>query len=217
MAPRVKRARTYGAYRGSRAKVPVAKNVKRYVKRCMDRLVDEKWQDTTLTFNNIASAGVVGAGYFGTIQLGTGDTSRTGNNVRVQKMLIKGHFSDTATGKYRIIVGMDRQCNGAACTASDVLSSVSTNGPYNHDTVVGWGGSRFEILSDVRGELNLQVAATALINRYFFYKNKPYVVRYNGNAGTVSDVVSNNLFLLLVSDNSTVDFTGVLTLMYTDA
>lgn len=213
MAPQVKRQRTSE----KKKTAPVAGNVKTYVKKCMDRLIDEKWQDTTLTFNNIASAGVIGASYFGTIQLGTGDTSRIGNNVRVQRMRITGQFSDSATGKYRVIVAIDKQCNGAACTAADILSSVSVNGPYNHDTVVGWGGSRFTILKDTKGEINLQVAATAVVKQWSFYRKSPVIVRYSGNAGTVSDVVSNNLVLLFVSDNSTVDFTGVLQLMFTDA
>lgn len=218
MAPMVKRARNYGAYSGRKVKEPpVAKPVKKYVKKCMARLLDDKWQDTVLTFTNIAAAGVVGASYFGTIQLGTGDTSRIGNNVRIQRMRITGQFSDAATGNYRMLILLDRQCNGAAATVADVLGNAAVNGAYNHNTVVGWGGSRFVVLKDLKGNLSLQVSAQNVQKRMFWQYNKDVIVRYSSNAGTVSDVVSNNLVLLFVSDTGTVDFAGELQIKFTDA
>lgn len=218
MAPMVKRARNYGAYSGKKVKEPpVAKPVKKYVKKCMARLLDDKWQDTTLTFTDIATAGVIGAGYFGTIQLGTGDTSRIGNNVRVQRMRITGQFSDAASGNYRMLILLDRQCNGAAATAADVLGTTAVNGAFNHNTVIGWGGSRFLVLKDIKGSVNLQQSGANKFDRMFWQYNRDVIVRYSGNAGTVSDVVSNNLVLLFVSDTGTIDFSGVLQIKYTDA
>lgn len=211
MAPQVKRQR--------RQTIPVAKPVKKYVKRCMDRIIEKKYVDGTVTFTNAPVAGTVNANYLCGITLGTSDTSRTGNTIRVKRITIKGQFNNSGISNYwdnRMIAFWDRQPNGAAPTNSTVISQASVHGPYAHDYVVGWGGSRFEIVSDKRTCANAQLATTGTVVKYEMKWKGNKVVRFSGNAGTVADMVTNN-FCLMMQGDAVCDFVGYMTIEYEDA
>lgn len=220
MSPQYKKARLYDAYKGRRQTIPVAPTVKKYVKRCMNRLVEKKYVDGTVTFTNATAAGTVAANFLCGIQLGTADTSRVGNNIRVTRIWVRGEWSmdgSFARGDCRIVAGWDRQPNGAAPTNTTIVAQSVPYGPFNHDYVVGHGGSRFEIVSDQRKVWNLQIAASGMYFPYRMLWRGSKLVRYSGNAGTVADMVSNNFFIVMQDPNAVNDFAGYITIEYEDA
>ena len=156
MAPSYKRGRYYNAYRaGVKAKPKVAPTVKKYVKRCMDRIVETKYVEGSLSFTNPTSAGAIAGNFLSGIQLGTSDTSRVGNNIRVKNIWLKGYWSDANNAVLRLLLAWDRQPNGAVPAVTDIITANGTNSGYNHDTVVGQGGQRFTVITDRRQTLNL--------------------------------------------------------------
>lgn len=116
----------------------------------------------------------------------------------------------------RIIMFWDKQANGTAPTAAQLLD-VSTitlhiNAPYNKDY---W--KRFKIIYDHRFVLNLQAVqqfavATGITERYApveipisFRKRLNRMTNYGlGNTGTITDISSNSIYIMLLSDNAIV-------------
>lgn len=214
----VKRARRGSKGGGGKKKVPVAKSVKTYVKKCMDRVLEPKYTTLQLTQSNITSAGVVLATPLGFITQGTTDASRTGNMIHVKRIRVLGHFGDSTASPStvnRFIILWDRQPNGAAPAFGEIIATNDVNGPYNSDTVVGWGGDRFTIIHDTRTTIWQESTGGNLpLVQYTGKQNK--VVKYDTNTGAVADLVTNNLVLVWCSSGSTADFAGYLTVEFVD-
>lgn len=215
MAPRVKRQRTSSA-----SKVPVAKNVKKYVKKCMDRIIDDKWNDTNCGATNPAVTGAVSASYLCTIQQGTSDVTRVGNVIRVRRLKMKGFWSAGVAEICRLVVLWDMQPNGAAPSIGDIFVTATPNVTtcFNHDTVSGYGGARFQVLFDRTSTLEPDDTTTGTTDyvTVSFDKKMNKIVRFDGNAGTVADMVTGNIVIVHFG-GGTCDFTGTLTTMYQDA
>lgn len=200
-----------------RKQAPVAPNVKKYVNKCMNKVIEKKYLFVDASRTNIATTGNVDASYLCLITAGTGDANRTGNQIWVTGVQLKGWFSDTSQGIGRLLIGWDRQSNGAAPGVGDVLQTTDINSLYNADTVVGSGGARFTILHDSRHNIEPQVAGQANVKFVSFadWTTKKNV-QYDATAGTVSDMQSNNLFLLFISNSATIDFTGRIKVRFQD-
>lgn len=214
MAP--KRARTEGSFTKSVKKVPVAPSVKKYVKKCMDRVLEDKYKTTDASYTNIPIAGATFADTL-LITQGITDSTRIGNNIRVKSFTLKGFFSDSVANVVRIILAWDRQCNGATAAVTDILATGAVNSQYNSDYVVGQGGNRFDIITDKRYVIQPTVATQSDYQLYQYTWNGNKVVHYDGTAGTVADVVSNNLVFLYIADSATTDFAGNIKIKYVDA
>lgn len=222
MAPQYKKARLYDAYKGRRQTIPVAPTVKKYVKRCMGRLIEKKYVDGAVTFTNPGTGGAIVANLICGIQLGTSDTTRTGNTIRVTKIWLRGELQGDTTATRadsRIVCFWDRQPNGAAPSVANIMQQSNTYSPFNHDMVVGQGGSRFEIVSDKSYVWNQPVsgAATFYPRRYSFFWKGSKVIKFGGNAGTVADMVTNNFGVLMQDAGTVNDFAGYVTIEYEDA
>lgn len=182
----------------------------------MDRIIDTKYVEGTITFTNPVANGSVAGNFLSGIQLGTSDTSRIGNTIRVKRFWLRGQWNHTGVGIYRLGMYWDAQANGAVPVNSDILTANGVNAGYNHDTVVGHGGSRFTVIHDNRHLVNPQFSgATTLVPVFKTWKGNK-VVRYNGNAGTVADLVSNNL-VFIANGDAAADFTGQIVIEYQDA
>lgn len=218
MSPQVKRGRYYNAYRGG-IKPKVAPVVKKYVKKCMDRVVEKKYADGNVSISATAP-GAVGADYLCGITLGTSDQQRVGNNIIVTKIILKGRFETPTTannGDYRLVCGWDRQPNGGSPTNTDILATSAAYSNYNHNWVVGSGGGRYDITCDRRKVWNSAIASTAQKYPFTYTWTGRKIVRFYGNAGTVSDMATNNFFVLVEDAAATGVFAGRITIEYQDA
>lgn len=217
MSPATKRGRYTVPVAARPKKVPVAKNVKQYVKACMDKIVETKYTNISIAQANIPTAGTVTGAVLCGITQGLTDGQRTGNHIRVRGIKYKGYFSDNTPSVGRLIILWDHQPNGAVPAFGEIISQGDTNGTYNHDTVVGHGGSRFVVLYDTRAAINPNIAATADIRlrSWDFKCNVP--VTFDGSTGTVTDLVTNNLVFAYVASAASCDFNGYVDIEYTDA
>lgn len=209
MAPRTKRARIG-------AKTKVAPTVKKYVKKCMDRLVDDKYHSVGVGINNMSTTGSVFADSL-LITQGITDATRIGNNIRIKSVKVIGNVSSDTVDTGRIIIAWDKQANGAAPAVTDLLTTAHPLSHYNVDYVVGAGGSRFNILSDRRIAINPEITAAPHTRTYTFNWKGDKVVHYDGTAGAITDLVSNNLIFCYLSTSGSVDFAANMRVKYTDA
>lgn len=202
----VKRART----------VPVAKGVKKYVKRCMDNVNEKRQALFVLSQPNLTPNPTVSASFLAAIIPGTGEPERTGNQIRVLSVKVKYAMSDTIPQVGRVIVAWDRQPNGSNPAALDIVATVDLNSWYNSNNVVQAGGKRFDIIYDKRHVILPAVSGAVdyALGSSTWKGNKNVI--YGGSAGTVADMVSNNLVVLGMGTGTTLDLAGVVNITYRD-
>lgn len=217
----VRKAKT-GGYKtvpsGPMTKRPVtaqrARNIAKVeAKRCMQRLAEKKHL-TTNTNAIPPTAGALGSAVV--LSQGSSATTRTGNQIHLSLLSVEGLLSlpaATASDEIRLIVFVDTEANGAAPAVTDILEGALLGNPYNRDKVP----SRFRILTDKRIAVNQQAATVATrIVPVHFTKKLDTVVYYQSNAGTISDVLKNNLGWLLISAGATATANLNFQICYTD-
>lgn len=176
-------------------------NLRKNVKECMLKLSELKHIDTNLA-GAVAAAG--GIQVLNDVSQGTSTTSRVGNQLYNVKLNIRGHVVLAATQAgdlFRYIIFKDKQTDGSAPAVLDILETANVDANYNLDKV----GSRFVILAD--RYVPIQQAAATVTTPYVpfaLYKKLNFVTYYTGNAGTVSDISTNGLFVLTISQGGLV-------------
>lgn len=168
---------------------------------------------------------------------GSTDTTRVGNKINICNFDIKISFSlDKPTNitagilsnNVRMILYVDKQTNGAAATPANILTGASPTifSFRNMDTV-----DRFRILADKYYNLEPKtaVAIGALDNtanisaavgafrmiRKSFKLNLP--VHYDGVTGAITELKSNNLGILLITNVTGTNFSANARIKYYDA
>lgn len=188
--------------RGSKGPVTAkrAQNIARQeAKRCMQRLAEKKHNTYAVGHGPVSATGNVDS--LTIMSQGSSAVTRTGNQVHISMLDITGVGSiavGSAGDLVRIIVGWDTEPNGTAVTVGTVLESAALQAAYNKDQVKP--GGRIQIISDKTMDLNAMTATVGnRLTPYRFKKKLDKVVYYQSNAGTISDVLKNNLFVLSIS------------------
>lgn len=200
----------------SSAEVRMQQIAKVEAKRCMQRLAEKKHLTTSIGLNPIGAAGT--ATNLVVMSQGNSATTRVGNQIHISELeFVLGLFTPAAAAAadIRVIVGWDHESAGGGVTITDVLESANWLSCYNKDKVKP--GGRFQLLLDRFITLNNGSAtvttATAVLHRKWKLDK---VVFYQSNAGTISDVLKNNLFVLQISANGTEVSAGNAQICYTD-
>ncbi len=131
---------------------------------------------------------------------GVGASNREGDSIKVVSLLIRLSWaiSQSATSSgLRTIVVIDKQPNGALPSIASLLQTTNfpLSSPLNLDNK-----RRFKILCDRVQVASITGKQQFVLNKYL--KTQTHV-RYGSNAGTVADVNTNNIFVLLISDEAT--------------
>lgn len=183
--------------------------------------------DTALNFSFDDTGEVPSTGQLCLIPQGDDATERIGRNVLVKSIHIRGNMeliassaASRSTSVYLYVV-LDTQCNGAAASISDVLTSADMESAMiNLDN-----SNRFKILKKFRFALNPQAGwgtNTNSVQRNIEWYAKCHIpLKFDASAGAITDLTSNNIFLLAGSDgdsnDDTVAFLGTCRLRYYDA
>lgn len=204
MGPQVKRSR-----RDPVKSAPVAPSVRRYVKKCMAKVLEKKYY---LKTHSGVSPGTAGTFYqlgVPDVVEGTGDGNRIGNQIRLLRVHVNGLIYDSAaaTGNARILIIEDLQYNGANPAVTDILSSSATYSTYNHNNVIGAGGARFKILADKFYTTDWLLAAASTWHHVNFTVKPNCIVQYKGSTATAADVVKNNVYALVIGFTATTTMT----------
>ncbi len=148
------------------------------------------------------------------IDAGTGESQRVGRKIIIWGIGIKGRLqilttiAGALTGHdwVRFIVYIDKQTNGAAAAPADLLQSADVESFYE---LVNKG--RFQILCDDHVELHattndkdLMWASKIHILRKWFNVEIP--VEFSGITGAISEIRSNNVGVLVISELGDCDY-----------
>ncbi len=110
---------------------------------------------------------------------------------------------NNATDTMRTMVILDKQCNGANPTVAQVLASTDIDS-YRNLQLSG----RFTVLLDRTTDINTMGLAgdgaandSAPISRSFsFYKKCNVPLEFDASTGAITDLTTNNIFVLLISE-----------------
>ncbi len=168
-----------------------------------------------------ATAGIVGTSAVHTqltnLSRGDDDTQRDGNAVRLKSVHIKGFIKQDPNATQttvRLVLVHDKQTNQALATFSDIYFDNSAAdaviSPRNIDNM-----KRFVILWDHNISLSVGSNGTKFFN---FYKQINIPLRYDGNAGDITDLTQSSLQFIQVSDegSDTPDITFSVRLRFVD-
>lgn len=130
------------------------------------------------------------------------EQGRNGNQIKLKRITVDYYATIGVTAVHtvvRFILIQDRQCNGAGITSSELLDDTSVN----DNLVSGFKNDnkyRFNILSDRTHRLS----ATGMNSFKGRIKKKVnMMIRYDASTGDISSQTSNNISLLIISNEPT--------------
>ncbi len=190
-----------------------------------------KFLDVDIDDASIASAGTIVKDTVNVIVQGNTESNRIGRKVVIKKIgwrynISGAVVSSTSASKsetVRLILYLDKQCNGAAATALDILE---TDDYQSFNQLANT--SRFRILMDRTHTLDPKAGAgdgTANDQAGYgmtgsFYKNCNIPIEYDNSAttGVLTTIRSNNLGVLILGKEGTIlSMLGNMRLRFTDA
>ncbi len=219
------RKRTY------RARIPVVPGRTRvggYYGRFAGANAELKFKDVTVDDAIIAAGGVLTTS-INLIAQGTGESERIGRKCTIRSIMWRGTLKlpeselqgDPGEGeRFRLIVYQDKQCNGAAATALGILEAVSVDDFRNLAN-----SGRFNILYDHHMNINhltlshfaVNSFATAGVQRNFsFFKKCSIPLEFDNTVGALTELRSNNLGLLIISEGGTGGLVSRVRLRFSD-
>lgn len=188
-----------------------------------------KFHDSDLNDAVIASGGVI-TDSLNHIVAGTGENERVGRKCTLKKVFWTGHVTlpevvaAATPGPYdrvRLILYLDKQANGATvANTTDILENAVFDSYRN---LVNSG--RFVILCDKKITLNYPTLAsagagsyshTAISRPFSLFKNINVPIEFSGTTGGMSEIKSNNLGVLVFSENGIAGLVSTVRLRFSD-
>lgn len=172
--------------------------------------IEKKFFDSDITSVAAINTGTI----FNSLCLvpqGTTDQTRVGNKITIRNINLKcfAGLDDQgtavfATGNLRVILFVDKQTNGATAAVTDILKTASISSFRNMDQV-----DRFQILKDKVYNLPCR-SANALHTdqgtRQWTMSAKCNIpVHFSSTTGAITELRSNNVGILYISDISLVN------------
>lgn len=208
------------AYKTVRAALPAAyrgtARTSGYYGRFAPLGTELKFYDQGAGPTTASSSGTIASSSLVTVASGTGESQRVGRKITLASIHLRVVASLNATTTasntddgLRVIVYWDKQCNGATATVTDILETadyLSFNNLSNKN--------RFSILADkmvdvsatagaYNGSLN-QFATHAVTKSMHLRCRLP--IEFSSTTGAISEIRSNNIGLLVISDNGQIQY-----------
>lgn len=135
--------------------------------------------------------------------LGDNLNNRDGRQIFIQSIQVKfrAEFNAAAAtaSPLRFILFQDKQANGAAPAVGELLD-IATAGAIDALRLLTTR-KRFKILADRRYYVSQNSGLGGIVDD--IYLKKPITVQYNaGNSGTITDITTNSLYMLMTSDET---------------
>lgn len=190
-------------------------------RRSQPQAAEKKYWDVQVTnVGDMTSGSVLNS--LNLIPQGTTDQKRIGNKITIRNINIRGQFSldDQGTGAFtscimRVILFVDKQCNGATATVADILTTADINSFRNMDQV-----ERFVILKDKNYTLPVTAAnvlhTSDSTRTWNISKKCNYDVHFSSTTGAITEIRSNNVGLLYITSNTIVNAEGIARIKFTD-
>ncbi len=194
---------------------------------------EKKWHEFLDGLTTMSDEGTILATSLNIIPLGSGESGRIGRMVRLRSIHLRCTFvlpSSVAVGSQsdigRLMVILDKQANGAAATVDQVLQTAAT---HHKDSFMNLENARrFQILADhfctISNASTVDVSTVGIggIVRKFWRFNKKVNLPIEYSVAmsppiTISNVRSNNIFLLGISHSGLMQCRVLSRLRYTDS
>ncbi len=163
---------------------------------------EHKFFDTALSFLIDITGEVPATGQLTLIPQGVTESTRIGRKCVVTSIYVKGAMkldpttNSDASPLATILLVLDKQCNGAAATATDVMTGT------NFVTAVRnlSNSERFTVLKQWMVPFNVSGGVAGAYNTmnvpFGWYKKCNIPIDYSATSGAIGTIRSNNLFLL---------------------
>lgn len=185
-----------------------------------------KFLDTGVTAQLIPNAYAIPTSTFITIPEGTSDNERVGRKVVIQQIELKGQLTYTPSAQadgsnhVSMMIVLDTQCNGTSPPITDIMTNSVPARSYPN--LVNQG--RFKILKAWEVDFNVTNTESTIFvpseqTKYIHFKKSVSIpIEYAGALGTLTNIKSNNLFIMYGCDgqNNTVRFDGKTRIRYVD-
>lgn len=201
-----------------RARLPPS--LKREVEKCCEGLFEEKYLPTVkadAAVPTAATGGVVNP--LNDFSQGTGVSSRVGSTIKNVWLVLKGYLllpGTTGADIYRLAVVVDHEAFGSAATYAQVFETTAVSSPPNFQA-----RPRFRLLVDhsipVVNPTTPGAGASTETKTFELKIPLGFKTSYNGNAGTIGDVVKNSLLVMESSLSGNVHSQWQAHVIYTDA
>lgn len=172
--------------------------------RNLGNIPENKFFDTTLGFTVDATGEVPATGQLNLIPQGDTESTRDGRQCSIDSIQIKATvYLDPAAGagtsQACLMLVQDTQCNGAAAAAGDVMTG--TNFSVNMINLAN--SKRFKIIKKWDMSFNpgagVNGAIAPMIKYIKYYKKCNVPLEFSAATGALTEIKSNNLFLLASS------------------
>lgn len=170
-----------------------------------------KFFDTTNAFAFDTTAEVPATGQLNLIPQGVTESTRVGRKCVIRSIHMKGIVllqpaaSALSASTAYLYVVLDKQANGAAATPSDVYDSANLSQGFRNLA----NSQRFQVLKAAKWTLQPSAGVSAAFNNvarsYEFYLKVNIPIEFSSTTGAITEIRSNNIFLLAGSDGQTDD------------
>lgn len=181
--------------------------------RSMGFLPEKKYFDTALSFTFDSTGEVPATGQLTLIPQGDTESTRDGRKATIESIQIRAQLiftpgaaaSAAAADETHLYVVLDTQANGAAAAATDVFTGTNfATAMLNLNN-----SGRFRILKHFVHSWNVQAGVTTayanLSKQIEFYKKCNIDVDWSSTTGAITEIRSNNIFLMAGSGLGTDD------------
>ncbi len=201
----------------------------RYGSRLLGSDKERKFHDVNLADTLVAAAGTIHTGV-NLIAQGITESTRVGRVafvksffLREQFTLTEGVLQNASVDYVRTIVVLDKQCNGALPAVTDVLT-VPTIKFFGFNNLAN--KNRFKILHDKMTKVSIPAAGgngTAIetcrghsVRTWYKKFKKPVPIEFSDVTGAITEVRSNNLFILSIGLQGVAKWDAAIRLRFTD-
>ncbi len=187
-----------------------------------------KFFDVSLDDAVVSSAGTI-TDSINKIGQGVTEKTRIGRKCTVKSIQWRYHLDlpeidaaadPAASGTVRVIMYIDKQCNGATATVTGILETDNFQSFYN---LANEG--RFKVLLDRNHVLNYLtlasdgagVVSSGVVNKnYTFNKACNIPLEFDSTTGAITEIRSNNIGILLLSNTGVIGFQSEIRLRFSD-
>lgn len=176
---------------------------------------EQKFFDTALSFTANITGVVPATGQLVLIPQGTTESQRIGRKCVIKSINIRGfqYFAPgaaaTATTSTWIYIVVDKQANGAAAAVTDVFVANTLATTFRNLA----NSQRFVVLGKIKTTFTASAGVTTAYNpvsrTFDWYKKCSIPMEYSSTTGAITEIKSNNIFLVAGSDGNTDDLVTV--------
>lgn len=184
-----------------------------------------KFLDTSFNQTTVATAGNIVLSSVNLVPQGVTESTRIGRKCTLRALSLRyviqikptTNTNNTDDG-LRLIIYLDKQCNGTSAAVTDILRTadyLSYNNLANKDRFRILKDSFVDIHSTAGGGSTASFGEVGITKQVHLKCNIP--IEFSGVTGAITEIRSNNIGVLIISDSADVSCEGLVRIRYSDS